>query len=270
METGSPVEITEQEAIEMIEELWSELFSVKTNTDTDNFFTDRSMKRTLEDPNNGTPTKSGWGRSAGNLDPLPSGYKRGTCDECVQIVLKEGHLHKKRKKVVPRNWGLLLYMKRASAEEVRNIEDRIGKYLSETLKGSSERRMLNCFVCNRQARGSNHNIKDCIQIGEVSLQTDGHLRYAKATNKPLNNCVRGFHMHQNYVEQLECATNGDGGFVIAKEFARLKAKGATPCPQCGDVFSTHRSEHCPNYPYAIKGDKGFKAAYDAQVMVIAE
>ena len=40
METGSPVEIMEQEAIEMIEELWSELFLVKTNTDTDNFCTD--------------------------------------------------------------------------------------------------------------------------------------------------------------------------------------------------------------------------------------
>ena len=71
METGSPVEITEQEAIETIEELWSELFLVKTNTDTDNFHTDRSMKRTLEDPNNGTPAKSSWGRLAGNSDPLP-------------------------------------------------------------------------------------------------------------------------------------------------------------------------------------------------------
>ena len=270
METGSPVEITEQEAIETIEELWSELFSVKTNTDTDNFCTDRSMKRTLEDPNNGTPAKSSWGGSAGNSDSLPLGYKRGTCDECVQIVLKEGHFHKKCKKVVPRNWGLLLYMKRASAEEVRNIEDHIGEYLSETLKGPSEQRTLNCFVCNRQARGSNHNIKDCIQIAKVSLQTNGHLRYTKATNKPLNNCVRGFHMHQSYMEQLECATNGDGRFVIAEEFARFEAKGATPCPQCGDVFPTHRSEQCPNYPYAIKGDKGFKAAYDARAMVIVE
>ena len=132
-------------------------------------------------------------------------------------------------------------MKRASAEEVRNIEDHISEYLSETLKGSSERRMLNCFVCDRQARGSNHNIKDCIQIDEMSLQTDRHLRYAKATNKPLNNCVRGFHTHQSYVEQLECATNGDGGLEMVKEFARLEEKGATPCPQCGDVFPTHRS-----------------------------
>ena len=40
MEVGSPVEIMEQEAIEMIEELWSELFSVKTKIDTDNFCTD--------------------------------------------------------------------------------------------------------------------------------------------------------------------------------------------------------------------------------------
>ena len=112
-------------------------------------------------------------------------------------------------------------MKRASAEEVRNIEDHICKYLTETRKGSSERRTLNCFVCDRQARGSNHNIKYCIQIAEVSLQPNGHLRYAKATNKPLNNCVRGFHTHQNYTEQLESATNGDGGFVMAKEFVRV-------------------------------------------------
>ena len=73
-----------------------------------------------------------WGWSAGNSDPLPWGYKRGTCDECVEIVLKEGHFHKKCKKVVPHNWSLLLYMKRASAEEVRNIEDHISEYLSET------------------------------------------------------------------------------------------------------------------------------------------
>ena len=137
METGSPVEITEQEAIETIEELWSELFSVRTKTDIDNFCTDQNMKRASEDPNSRTPAKSSWNGSSGNLDPLPSGYKRGTCDECVEIVLKEGHSHKKSKKVVPCNWGLLLYMKRASLEEVRNIEDRIGQYLSETLKPSA-------------------------------------------------------------------------------------------------------------------------------------
>ena len=57
---------------------------------------------------------------------------------------------------------------------------------------------------------------------------------------------------------------------MVEDFARLKEKGATPCPQCGDVFPTHRLEHCPNYPYVIKGDKGFKAAYDARAMVIAE
>ena len=40
MEVDSPVEITEQEAIDTVEELWSRLFSVKTKTDTDNFCTD--------------------------------------------------------------------------------------------------------------------------------------------------------------------------------------------------------------------------------------
>ena len=137
MENEPPVKITEQEAIEMIEELWSELFSVRTKTDIDNFCTDQNIKRAREDPNGRTPTKSSQNGSSGNSDPLPSGYKRGTCDECVEIVLKEGHSHKKSKKVVPRNWGLLLYMKRASLEEVRDIKDHIGQYLSKTLKPSA-------------------------------------------------------------------------------------------------------------------------------------
>ena len=89
METGSPVEITEQEAIEMIEELWSELFSVKTNTDTDNFCTDRSMKRTLEDPNNGTPTKSSWGGLAGNSwIPCHRVIKGGPAMSVFRLFLK--------------------------------------------------------------------------------------------------------------------------------------------------------------------------------------
>ena len=58
MENESPVKITEQEAIETIEELWSQLFSVRTKTDIDNFCTDQTMKRALEDPNNEIPTKS--------------------------------------------------------------------------------------------------------------------------------------------------------------------------------------------------------------------
>ena len=91
-------------------------------------------------------------------------------------------------------------MKRASSEEVCNIEDHIGEYLSETLKPPGPQRTVNCFVCGRQARGSNHNIKDCIQIVEVSLQGNGRLRYAKAAKKPLNNCVKGFHTHQSYEE----------------------------------------------------------------------
>ena len=222
------------------------------------------MKRASEDPNNGTPAKSSRNGSSGNLDPLPLGYKRGTCDECVEIVLKEGHSHKKSKKVVPHNWGLLLYLKRASLEEVRDIEDRICQYLSETLKPPAARRMLNCFVCGRQARGSNHNIKDCMQIAEVSLQGNGQLWYAKVTKKPLNNCVKGFHTHQSYEEQLKCATGGDGSFTIIEEFARLEEKDAAPCSLCDDVFLTHKSEVCPNYPYLLKGDQGFKVAYDAR------
>ena len=55
MENESPVKITEQEAIETIEEWWSELFSVRTKTDIDNFCTARNMKRASEDPNNGPP-----------------------------------------------------------------------------------------------------------------------------------------------------------------------------------------------------------------------
>ena len=62
MENESPVKITEHEAIEMIE-LWSELFSVRTKTDVDNFCTDQNMKRASEDPNNGTlPSLAGTGR----------------------------------------------------------------------------------------------------------------------------------------------------------------------------------------------------------------
>ena len=270
MENESPVKITEQEAIETIEELWSELFSVRTKTDIDNFCTDWNMKRASEDPNDGTPTKSSRNGLSGNLDPLPSGYKRGTCDECVEIVLKEGHSHKKSKKVVPHDWGLLLYMKRASLEEVCDIEDHISQYLSETLKPSAARRMLNCFVCGRQARGSNHNIKDCMQIAEVSLQGNGWLRYVKVAKKPLNNCVKGFHTHQNYEEQLKCANGGDSGFTTIDEFVRLEGKGAVPCSLCGDVFPTHNLEDCPNYPYLLKGDKGFKAAYDARASAMAE
>ena len=69
MEIDSPVEITEQEAIDTVEELWSRLFSVETKIDTDDFYTDRGMKRALEDPNEGTPIKSSQDGTAGNSDP---------------------------------------------------------------------------------------------------------------------------------------------------------------------------------------------------------
>ena len=109
-----------------------------------------------------------------------------------------------------------------------------------------------------------------MQIAEVSLQGDGQLRYSKAMRKPLNTCVKGFHTHQGYEEQLKCATGGDGGFTIIEEFVRLEEKGAAPCPLCGDVFPTHKSEVCPNYPYLLKGNQGFKVAYDTWAVAVAE
>ena len=109
-----------------------------------------------------------------------------------------------------------------------------------------------------------------MQIAEVTLQGNRQLRYAKAAKKPLNNCVKGFHTHQNYEEQLKCAKDGDGSFTTIKEFVRLEEKGVAPCSLCGDVFPTHISEDCPNYPYLLKGDKGFKAAYDTRAVAIAE
>ena len=115
MEIDSPVEITEQEVIDTVEELWSRLFSVETQIDTDDFYTDRGMKRTSEDPNDRNPTKSSQNGMAGNSDPLPSEYSRGTCDECVEIILKRGHNHGRQKKVAPCNWGLLLYIKKGQS-----------------------------------------------------------------------------------------------------------------------------------------------------------
>ena len=164
----------------------------------------------------------------------------------------------------------MLYIKNADPKEVCDIEDRIGEYLVESAKTPSKQRLLTCFVCGRQARGNSHNIKDCIQIADVSLQVDGQMRYAKATSRPLNTCVKGFHSHQTYADQLECATNGDGRFAVIREFMKLEGEGATPCSQCGDVFPTHQPGHCPNYPYLTMGDQGFKAAYDAWIVAILE
>ena len=82
--------------------------------------------------------------------------------------------------------------------------------------------------------------------------------------------MKGIHLHQTYAELLECATNGDGGTKVIEEFEKLEEEGATPCPQCGHVFPTHQSEHCPNHPYPNTGDQGFKAAYDAWAVAILE
>ena len=121
----------------------------------------------MDDLDNGNPAKSSQNGSAGNFDPLPSGYSRGTCDECVEIVFKTGHKHSKQKKTVNRNWGLLLYLKRADPGEVREIEDKVIEYLNEVASESHSRKQKTCFVCGRQARGLNHNVKDCIQIVDV-------------------------------------------------------------------------------------------------------
>ena len=207
---------------------------------------------------------------AGNSDPLPSGYSRGTCDECVEIVLKKGHKHGKQKKAVNHNWGLLLYIKKADPEEVCDIEDQIGKYLVKSAKTPSKERPITCFVCGRQAGGNSHNIKDCIQIADVSLQVNGQMRYAKAMSSPVNTCVKGFHSHQTYANPLECATNGDGGFAVIRKFVKLEGEGATPCPWCGDVFPMHQPGHCPKYPYLTMGDQDFKAAYDTRIVAILE
>ena len=91
----------------------------------------------------------------------------------VEIILKTGHSHDKQRKVVPRNWGLLLYLKKANPEEIHDIEDHICEYLTEVTKTPNKQRLVPCFVCGGQARGNSHNIKDCIQIADVSLQTNG-------------------------------------------------------------------------------------------------
>ena len=269
MEIDSPIEITKQEAIDKVEELWSRLFSVEARIDADNLYTDRGTKRTSEDPNDRTPTKSSQNGMAGNSDPLPPGYKRGTCDECVEIVLKWGHKHGTKKKTTC-NWGLLLYVKKVSPKVVHNIEDRIIKYLVETTKMPINRRPLTCFVCDRRARGNSHNIKDCIQIADVLMRADGSLGYTKGSGRPLNTCVKGVHLHQTYAKQLECATKGHSPIQVIKEFEKLERKGATPCSWCGNVFPTHQPTQCPNHPYLSIGDQGFKAAYEARAAAVLE
>ena len=261
----SPIKVTEQEAIDTEGELWPRLFSVETqfdindfctdrgmkrtsedpddgnpakssqngmagNSDINDFCTDQGMKRTSEDPDDGNPAKSSRNGMAGNSDPLPLGYHRGTCEECVEVVYKIGHKHGKQKKTNVRNWGLLLYMKRADPEEVRNIEDKVIEYINESAQGTTSQNRTTCFVCGRLSRGHNHNVKDCIQIVDVLLQADGQLRYTKESGRVLNTCVRGFHTHSTYVDQLACAINGDGGFATVEKFRKLESRGATPCP----------------------------------------
>ena len=68
-------------------------------------------------------------------------------------------------------------MKEASAEEVNDIENQVIEYLIEVAKTPANRRPLKCFVCGRKARGNSHNIKDCIEIVDVSMQVNESLCY---------------------------------------------------------------------------------------------
>ena len=122
---------------------------------------------------------------------------------------------------------------------------------------------LTCFVCNRKSQDNSHNIKGCFGIVEVILQDDGSLRYIQGKGKLLNTCVRGKHFHQTYEGMVKCVENGDGGAAVVKGFEELEKEGSKPCPKCGDVFPTHSPDQCPNHPYLMVGDEGFKAAYDA-------
>ena len=234
----SPNNITMEEAVNTIEELWAELCVVETQNDVNNFCTDGGRKRTCRDPGDRTPAKSSRNGVTGNSDKLRPGYSRGTCDECVQVVYKTNHKHSKEK--TPRNWGLLWYMKNARDEEVRNIEDQIIDYLIETAKLPRNQTQLCCFMCNRKARDNKHDIQDCFQIVEVSLKEDGNLEYTKVTGKkPLNLCVKGAYTHQTYTELVDCITKGDGGTEVVREFERLEREGANPCCECGNVFRIH-------------------------------
>ena len=130
-------------------------------------------------------------------------------------------------------------MKEVSSEEFCHIKDQIIEYLVKTAKLSGIQKKLTCFMCNRQTRDNKHNIKDCVQNVDVFIQVDGSLRYTKGTGWPLNTCVKGAHLHQTYAELVDCVMKGNGGTEVVKKFERLGGEGATPCPQCGDVFPTH-------------------------------
>ena len=92
----SPNEITKEEAVNTIEELWAELCVEETQNDVNNFCTDGGRKRTSGDPGDGTPAKSSRNGATGNSDKLPPGYSRGICDKCVQVVYKTNHKHSKK------------------------------------------------------------------------------------------------------------------------------------------------------------------------------
>ena len=161
-------------------------------------------------------------------------------------------------------------MERVGSEEVCFIEDKIIEYLAMKAKPVSLQEQLTCFVCNRHSQENKHNIKVCFETVEVILQDDGSLRYVQGRGKLLNTCVRGGHLHQTYDGMIRCVENGNGRVVVVKGFEELEKEGATPCPKCGDIFPTHPPEQCPNHPYLMAGDEGFKAAYDAQAAEVLD
>ena len=63
-------------------------------------------------------------------------------------------------------------MTNTSDEEIRNIEHHIIEYLVKMAKSPSIQKKLTCFVCNRKSWDNKHNIQDCVQNVEVSIQGD--------------------------------------------------------------------------------------------------
>ena len=53
------------------------------------FYTDKGVKRPLEDPDDNVPAKSSQNGGAGNSDPLPLGYHRELVPSVSKLYLKK-------------------------------------------------------------------------------------------------------------------------------------------------------------------------------------
>ena len=169
MQIDSLVEIAVEETETTVDEPWERLFSIKMQTDIDDFYVDKSMKQHRQDDlNNGSLTKSSHSGSKGNPSSIPSGYYHGTCPKFVQ-VMPDHVLDMCTKKGALQNWGLWLYMTEADAEEVRQIEGEIGQYLNMKQKAKVDQLELMCFVCKKKSQNNAHNIKDCFEITQVTF-----------------------------------------------------------------------------------------------------